>query len=194
VIEEDGSEAASALLLEEPLVAPICYSWNVPTFFGPRRGAASDAGQRRTALAAIQAAPVESSSALPWQNERHLSPPTKPSPNQLPGMAFTTAVKLSGSCPQNLPASGRRPFRPSDKFDCHRRRRASIGLIIRATALAVGSNLCSKLSRFPANSAFSGVPCDVATRPVEARDEAGLHRVNAEIEDDGDRRGCRLGR
>ena len=34
----------------------------------------------------------------------------------------------------------------------------------------------------------------VAARPGEARDQTEPHRVFAEDEDDGDRRGCRLGR
>ena len=36
--------------------------------------------------------------------------------------------------------------------------------------------------------------CDVAARPVEAGDKAKPDRVFADDEDDGDRRGCRLGR
>ena len=50
-------------------------------------------------------------------------------------------------------------------------------------------------SRFAVNSLREEIdPREVAARPVEAGDKTEPDRVVADSEDDGDRRGCRLGR
>src|SRR5262245_49207586 len=36
--------------------------------------------------------------------------------------------------------------------------------------------------------------CQIAAQPAEAGDQAGLDRLDPSAEDDGNRRGCRLGR
>ena len=60
--------------------------------------------------------------------------------------------------------------------------------------VAVGTNSCSSSSRFGLAPRSSWHARDVAARPVQAGDKPDRDRVAAGREDDGNRRGCRLGR
>ena len=72
---------------------------------------------------------------------------------------------------------------------------ALAGLTSTATRAAAGTSSRRSSSRFAANSAVEKIdPCQVAARPGEAGDKTKPDRVFADGEDDGDRRGCRLGR
>ena len=71
----------------------------------------------------------------------------------------------------------------------------SVGLTSTATRVAAGTSSRRSSSRFAANSASEKIdPCQVAARPGEAGDKTKPDRVFGDGEDDGDRRGCRLGR
>ena len=72
---------------------------------------------------------------------------------------------------------------------------STAGLTSTATRAAAGTSSRSSSSRFAANSRIEKIDtCQVAARPGEAGDETKPDRVFADGEDDGDRRGCRLGR
>ena len=72
---------------------------------------------------------------------------------------------------------------------------ALAGLTSTATRVAAGTSSRRSSSRFAVNSPTEKIdPCQVAARPGEAGDKTKPDRVFGDDEDDGDRRGCRLGR
>ena len=72
---------------------------------------------------------------------------------------------------------------------------ASAGLTSTATPVAPGTSSRSSLQPLCRQLAIEKIDAgQVAARPGEARDKTKLDRVFADDENDGDRRGCRLGR
>ena len=69
------------------------------------------------------------------------------------------------------------------------------GLTSTATRTAAGTSSCRSSSRFAVSSPLKKLmPVSVAARSSEAGDKTKLDRVFGGDEDDGNRRGCRLGR